>query len=340
MILRRLLLAGLAASRAGAQSGPDNSEHYCITYFGSVQGTVTLPQGPVPLRNWNGTATCPLYWSFPALEGAIFTLCPHGSTDGYWSKPSDGVAVDVTLSFRGDLTETLLHSIDRLFLTNLLITNGSVAGPFTAGGRPAVLAKDAGRSTAALPAWIINGTQEAEIYAARSEGVYFDCNNLTPAERYQYCGDFYDINKGGCWSSYQFQWNMTNPLNFTFEIFGNSAIIDISSANDYNGTGQNIVATIHFEGTTLLPAAGNTVFWNNSGVTFVQYQENANAFELVPDQEGLPLFLNNTKTGEWYDSSNQTYSVRSGSDLGVRIPSGLQVLILAVVCVGASYVGW
>jgi hypothetical protein len=337
--LHRLLLVVLAASLARGQSGPSNQEHYCITYFGSVQGSVTLPQGPVPLRNYNGTAECPLYWEFPVVEGATLTLCPAGSADAFWTSASDHLAIDVAVNFRGGVTETLARPLDSLLLQNLLVTNGSAAGPFTGGGRPAVLAKDVAQSTAAVPTWIINGTQEAEIYSVANQGVYFDCANLTPKQQYQYCGVFEDTNSGGgCWSSYHFRFNMSNPLNFSIQFTSDSAIVEISSANNYNFTGQNILASIHFQGTTAIPALTDAAFWNNSFQTFAQYQQQANSFELVPDQEGLPLFLNHTKTGEWYDTSNQTYSARSGSGPSIWPPAVVQILLLAIFLhMGASY---
>jgi hypothetical protein len=326
--LRRLLLAALAAALASAQSGPENSDHYCITYFGTIQGSVTLPAGPIPARNYNGTTACPLFWQFPAAPGATLVLCPAGTGDDYWAKPGDALAVSAALNLRGDESEVLSRPLDDVYLQNLLITNGSVAGPFTAGAQPAVLARDGARSTPAVPAWVINGTQAAEIYETPNQGVYFNCANLAPGQRYQYCGNFDDTHSGGCWSEYHFTWNMTQPLNFSIEFTSTSATMEISSANDYNSTGHNILASLHFQGSTAIPPVADTAFWSNSFVNATQYQQHANAFQLVPDQEGLPLFLNGTKSGEWYDTANQTYSARSGSG---RISGGKQMLLLTIL---------
>jgi hypothetical protein len=332
MARRHRRIAVFAALAFNGRTAAIDQTRFCIRYFGSVDGTVSLPQGIIPPRNYNDTAACPVAWSFPSIEGATLELCPPSTI--LYGQQSDHIAIDATLSFRGQISEVITRPIDTLLVRSLLITNGSVAGPFSADGQPAVLAKDTTQPTQSTPSWTITGNEAAEIDTQdHLAGVYLSCQNLRPEQQVQYCGVFEDSQYGGCWSEYHFRFNMSNPLNYTFTFSTNGATVDLTSLNDYNNTGQEIKATIHFEGTPTLPVASDLTFWNNSEQSYDSYVEEKNAFTLVPDEKGLPLFLNKTKSGEWYDTSNQTYSgpsARSDADGRVSIEGSALMLALGL----------
>lgn len=209
------------------------------------------------MTRYNGTIFCPLHWEFPAIGGAVLQICPPPEIYGEIAKPSDGIAISVSMRYGyvvRDMATTQLSLGD-----DVLITNGSVRGPFSFGSQPAVLVRDLTRD---IPdAWIINGTKGA-IYDGDGNGVSCDCWSLSPEQRHQCCGYTALPPSIDCWSSSHIMWKSMNPVNFTVKFTGDSTTLDIASANDYNNTGQDILATVHFSGVAVIPAAGDAAFWN------------------------------------------------------------------------------
>ena len=296
---------------SSASSRPLNQIDYCVRYFGSIEADLQLPKEAVPQFNYNGTIRCPTDWDFPVLEGATLTLCPPFN-GLYTDEDKDHIAMDATLSFRGQSSQLLDRPVDALRLVNLLITNGSVPGPFTKNGKPAVLARDEAASNSVTSTWTVNGTEGAIIDPSARPGVYFSCGNLPESWRSgKYCGVGQDSD-GGCFHDQQMRFNMSTPLNFSIRFSPFQASVDLSGHNPYNRSGFESSARIRFEGTTNLPSVVDYDFWRNSEMVYEVYQGYRNQIRLVADDKGFPVFQNLTPSGEWYATVNQTYKVNGG----------------------------
>jgi hypothetical protein len=326
---RRLFL-GLLVTPAAAKYIPFNEYQYCVIYFGSIEATLYLPDGGVPEKNYNGTATCPRKWEFPTTVGATFQLCPPFG-GAYTDESRDHIALDATLSFRGAGQIEISRPVDYLMLRDLLITNGTVTGPFSAGGTPAVIVEDKAQSDLSRTTWTINGTQGAVIDETLGGNVFFSCQNLTPEQLgLRYCGNDLDQQDGGCFFNQMFRFNMQLPLNFTMTFTSTRATVDLFAEMPYNKTAFNSVAQVSFTGTTDFPSVTYYDFWNNAEKTYEQYQLLYNKYiKLVPDKNGLPVFWNDTDTGEWYATSNQTFSKPSAGARAGRIIGALPLAVLA-----------
>jgi len=327
-----LLSAGLwAVSVARSDDIVLNQFEYCIRYFGSVSASLTLPKDGVPQYNYNGTIRCPTEWSFPTIKGATLELCPPSSAS--YDKPSDGIAIAATLSFRGQISEELDRPIDALVLRDLLITNGSVQGPFSSNGKPAVLEPgQAPISSELLPTWTINGTQDALIDTGdHKAGFDLDCNNLQGKQKYQYCGFAQDEDDGGCWTHQAFSFSMKTPLNFTILFNNHEADVWINVTNPYNNSALTTAVEIKFGGTRDLPSVVDYDFWTNSEQVYEVYKNEESKMEFQPDKNKMPVFWNNTRSGEWYATVNQTYSQTSGATARSVVTLATQLMVSIVV---------
>lgn len=314
---------------------------YCITYFGRINAIVDVPD-IVPKKSFDGTRTCPRTWNFPDTIGATLELCPpEDYASSYWFGQSDSIAMSVNLQLGGrNGTRTL--PIDALSFGQLLITNGSVKGPFTNDGKPAVLEEDAAQTKKeGYPSyWVINGTEKALIAAPNttdaphSGGVWFDCNNLP--NKYQYCGTSGDVDGvKGCWSSQHFPWDMQAPLNFTIKFHSEGATVQISAEAEatVNGTGLGSFAHAHmdFTGDRAMPSVTDIAFWDNTANEYEAYAASRHDdMGLDPDGQGFPMFVNETKGDERFFTRNQTFSVESAA-WSRKLPT-LMVVLLSVVC--------
>jgi hypothetical protein len=295
-----------------ASSTPLNQYQYCIRYFGSVKAKLELPKEAVPEFNYNGTIRCPTSWDFPTIEGATLQLCPPFN-GLYTDEAKDHIAMDATLSFRGQIAQQLNRPVDALRLVNLLITNGTVPGPFTKNGKPAVLARDDAASNLVTTTWTINGTEGAIIDPSTRPGVYFSCGNLPESQRFgAYCGVGQDSD-GGCFHDLRMVFNMSTPMNFSMRFSPSQASVDMTGRNPYNRSDFESFATVRFEGNTQLPSVVDYDFWRNSESVYEVYQSEQNRIRLVPDDNGFPVFQNLTSSGEWYATANQTYKANGGA---------------------------
>ncbi|GAB1315629.1 hypothetical protein MFIFM68171_05839 [Madurella fahalii] len=296
------------------------THEYCIKFFGGVSAEVLVGEGWQG-RNYNGTIRCPDSWRFPSMRGAIMTLCPVSPDGPIYSPGTSGLAIDAKLEFH-HRSGLLSRPIDQLALQDFLVTNGSVPGPWEEGGEPAVLAPHAWDPRQNGPHWTINGTERALISAptnsSKRNSVYLDCANLPAAQQTQYCGTGEDIDVGGCWSRQYFILSMQDAMNFTFRFSNYEASALIYTTMDWvyeNGTNMGpSTAVIRFGGERELPSVVDYDFWTNSEANYEFEQANLNNMEFVPDHAGMPLFLNRTESGEWYDTMNGTFSVPSSSD--------------------------
>jgi hypothetical protein len=303
----------LAALTALARAIVLNQYQYCVVYFGSVTADLTLPEQAVPDLNYNGTIPCPRSWDFAREAGATLRLCPPSSALWY-DEHTDGMAVEATLSLRGQVAVQLDLPVDALRLRNILVTNGSTPGPFTKGGVPAVLARDAGRSSAVATTWAIQGTERALIDTGDRPGVYFSCLHMSRDQRgAKYCGVGQDASQGGCFTEQTFRWGLdrANSLNFTIRFSPVEAEVVIATSNQYNGSAFNSTANLMFSGKTDLPGVADDDFWGNSETSYEVYADEANDILLVPDDKGMPVFQNMTRSAEWYAAGNQTYSTKN-----------------------------
>lgn len=321
-----------------------NQYKYCIKYFGGMRAELDLPRGAVD-KNYNGTVTCPLSWSFPAERGATLTICPISSA--YFSEPSDGITIEVDLSFEPRGGE-LNRPIDGVSLRDLLITNGSVPGPFTAGGVPAVLAQDPARSTEFLPVWTINGTEQSLINdktnKSRGEGFYLSCNNFDRSKLTKYCGFFQDSQEDGCWVDTTFKWTMEGPgrVNYTIRFSDSSASVEFWTrqehfrTSDGSPTGFADEAYFVFGGDRDLPSVVDYDYWTNAFSDYETEKAALNDFHFQADDQGFPVFVNRSTRAETYSARNGTYTNRSwGARTGV--PLGMWAVATLSACVLAFW---
>ena len=312
---------------------------YCTRWYGSVRGSIDL-EDVVQENNYNGTIFCPDSYDFPsattALAGAIMDVCPP------LSYIDDTNAIEVRLSF-SDASSVLSGPIDNLDLENILITNGSVTHAFENNALPALLQPDPQRSTRFIPSWVVNGTQYALSQAPDEDddsmGVYLDCDY---EGSYGYCGGYEDIHDGGCWSRQSFVFNMRSHLNFTIRFSDSQASFEIWAAQElYNAqqpTGKNAKAYISFEGTRQLPSIVDYQFWENSPQTDYEHEQaflsTRQFLKWVADEKGMPLLLNNTKNGEWFDAGNGTFKAENGADSIVSrlgsVPTAFAALLVTL----------
>lgn len=298
-----------------------NQYQYCIKYFGSVRAELTLPEEVLD-KNYNNTIRCPTDWSFPTERGATLTLCPPSSS--LWNDDSDGITLEAKLEFYGDRTGVLSRPLDAVTLRNLLITNGSVPGPFTNGGKPAVIVEGPARSTTYIPAWTINGTEKSMIdnptNTSRREGFYLSCNNLSEKQRFgQYCGFAQDEDADGCWISQTYVWSMTGPgaVNYTIRFSDVEASVEFFTrqehfrSSDGEGTGFFDEAYVVFGGGRALPSIVDYAYWQNSMTDYETEKAALNDFHLRADDQRFPVFVNMSERAETYSTRNGTYTGRS-----------------------------
>jgi hypothetical protein len=342
-----LLPTLLSLTTAQTQDPSDlvlNEYQYCIKYFGTVEAVIDLPSS-LPDYNYNGTILCPGSFSTPYISGATLEICPPLSDYG------DPVylALRATLTFRPRNTY-LTGPIDILSLAPA-ITNGSVPisvfndPQFT----PAVLAKDTQESTRFSPVWTVNGTGASFLNSdptSSNQGVYISCDYEDTGI---YCGGYEDQHaaNGGCFRSQQIDFNSpaTTSLNYTYRFSAQEATVDLSILSEYitylgRATGENTEINLKFSGTRGLPSVTDYDFWENSESDYEvekTYYEERKGMQFDEDQEGLPLLVNRTESGEWYDSANGTYSVQSVNGVGrLGVGGGVGGIVLGVVVV----VGW
>jgi hypothetical protein len=324
-----------------------NQYEYCIKYYGTVQAEIELPSESIPTYNYNGTILCPLDIYTPYIAGATLNICPP-----YSSYPSDNLALQATLELRTAGYE-LSGAIDSLSLSPTLITNGSVPPSFfdVPNNIPAVLQKDIHESRQFLPVWTVNGTSAALTdytdATDDTQGVYISCDY---GSFNQYCGgyeDLHDAATGGCWRSQTIPFNMQSNLNYTFRFSASEASVDIWTEDEYvtylgNRTGTNTKVYLRFGGTRQLPSVVDYDFWENSNSNYeveTAYIEKSTTLKFEEDEEGLPLFMNQTETGEWFDTANGTYSTQdiNGRASAMRSNIGVVgVVVLIVLWFGGS----
>jgi hypothetical protein len=314
-----------------------NQYQYCIKYFGAIKADLDLPRGAVN-KNYNGTITCPLDWSFPTERGATLTICPT-SSNGF-SEPSDGITIDIELSFQPKTGE-LSRPIDGASMRDLLVTNGTVKGPFTNGGTPAILAEDPERSTQFVPVWTINGTEQSMINnknnKTRGEGFYLSCNNFDRSKLTKYCGFFQDTQEDGCWVDTTFQWTMEGPgrVNYSIRFSDSTASVEFWTrqehfrTSDGSPTGFFEEAYFVFGGDRNLPSVVDYDYWTNSFSDYETEKENLNDFHFQADDQRFPVFVNKSTRAEMYSTRNGTYTNRSWA-LTTHVP--LVTVVITTIC--------
>jgi len=332
-ILASALLLGVA--EAAAPEIVLNQYQYCIRYFGGISADLDLPRGAVQ-KNYNGSVTCPLSWSFPTERGATLTICPISSN--IFSEPSDGITLDIELSFlprNGELS----RPIDGVQLRDLLVTNGTVKGPFTNGGTPAILAEDPDRSTSLLPVWTINGTEQSMINnknnRTRGEGFYLSCNNFDRSKLTKYCGFFQDSQEDGCWVSTSFVWSMEGPgrVNYTIRFSDSTASVEFWTRQEYfrrsDGapTGFFEEAYFVFGGDRNLPSVVDYDYWTNAMSDYENEKADLNDFHFQADDQGFPVFVNRSTRAESYSARNGTYQNRSWGST-ISVPSAIYAVAM------------
>lgn len=314
----------------------DRPDKFCVKYFGSVEVLLKLPQES-PSKNYNGTVDCPLEWHFEGTKGGTLTICPP-SYGLWWEEKKDNINLDVELRFSNGAVTESYKPIDNVLLQHLLITNGSITGPFSSNGTPAILAPDKKPLvTQRFPTWTVNGTQRALIDSnlwRTARGAYLTCDTLPDRGAPQYCGDPYDIRQDGCWSRTQLGFNFTNPMNFTVRFSTAEATVDLwfeQAYTRYDGTsvGANQKVYMQFTGDRKLPDEDDLEFWDTSELNYTYEDINWNDIAFLPDEEGFPYFINDSTSGakESYYTSNTTGIERSGS---ARTAGALSTLGLAV----------
>ncbi|KAK3315593.1 hypothetical protein B0H66DRAFT_565628 [Apodospora peruviana] len=322
-----------------------NAYSYCIKYYGSVSASISLGEGWLG-KNYNNTITCPTSWDFPTLKGATLTLCPPESNPGgkgpFYAPDARGLAIDAKLEFR-HVAGILEKPIDHLALTDFLITNGSVKVP---DGKPAVLAPHDWSRSYIGPQWSINGTEESIVSEPKRSGggvsLYLDCANLSNKQRgSDYCGTGEDEDVGGCWRSQTFVFNMQDRMNFSIGFHNFEAEATVFAGQDWvyrNGTNMGTSEVVlTFAGRRELPSVVDYDFWINSEMNYESEKEDLNdQFRLEEDATGMPLFLNATQSGEWFDTANGTFSVLSGANRGGVAGKGVVVMWASMVV----FVGW
>ena len=350
VLLTPLLLLPISSAQTDPEDLVLNEYMYCIKYFGYLQADVELPD-TIPDYNYNGTELCPASFTvYPGISGATLEICPPTSNYG----EDQALALSASLTFHPSGGQ-LDGPIDYLELAPTLITNGSVPPSHfdVPNGVPATLAKDIHESEPAIPVWTINGTGASLTDYPNadddSQGVYISC--AYPGSNV-YCGGYEDTHDevtGGCFRDQQFAFNMRSNLSYTFRFDINEASVDIFTSAEYvtylgNHTGGNTELNLRFYGTRQLPSVVDYDFWENSESDYEvesQYFEERQGMTLEEDERGLPVLVNRTESGEWYDSANGTYSVQSingGGAAGLRSMGVLGILGLAGV-VGILLIG-
>jgi hypothetical protein len=310
---------------------------YCIRYFGSVRADVDLAT-TVPQFNYNGSIPCPRKWAMPRVRGATLTFCPFPD---YVKNPS-GSMMEIEFSLRG-MTSIERHlPVDDLSLRDILLTNGSMPGPFPNGATPAVLTYDTEKSTQFFPSWILNGTQ-ASLYEDPTtrgnpkSGVFFSCQDLTkndyPKERY--CGWYQDYD-AGCWISQTIPFSMQGAVNYSITFNNNEATVKLWTTSEWyqndSYTGANTTAYVEFGGTRSLPSVTDYDYWRNSETVYEVEKENVNSMKWETDDNKLPVFINNTATKETYAARNQTFSTNSSP------PTIIPLSLYLIIALAASWV--
>ena len=323
-----------------------NEYQYCIKYFGYVQADIDLPKDSIPTYNYNGTSLCPTSFWTGYVSGATLEICPPTLNYG----EENALALTATLAFRTSGGE-LNGPIDNLSLSPS-VTNGSVPASFfnVPDANPGLLTKDLIKSEPYAPVWVINGTQasltEYPDASDDSHGMYISCSY--PGANI-YCGgyeDTHDALTGGCWRAQSIAFNMHTPLNYTFRFARNEASVDIFTSSEYvtylgNRTGGETHVYLQFSGTKQLPSVTAYDYWENSDVSYeveAMYVAERKGMTIEDDGEGMPLLVNQTGGGEWYDSKNGTFSVQSinggkGNDAGGRMRVHWLGVVLGIVMV-------
>ncbi|KAB5540565.1 hypothetical protein GE09DRAFT_260267 [Coniochaeta sp. 2T2.1] len=340
-LVTTLLLAIIQTGRAETVL---NQYEYCIKYFGSMSANLGLPRGAVQ-KNYNDTITCPTDWEFPTQRGATLRICPIMSS--YWSEDSDGVTLDIELSFMPKTGE-LNRPIDGVGLRDLLVTNGTVPGPFTAGGIPATLAEDPKRSTSLLPVWTINGTEQSMINnknnRTRGEGFLLSCNNFDRSKLTRYCGFSQDVEEDGCWVHTTFQLTMEGPgrANYTIRFSDFTASVEMWVRQEYfrrsDGapTGFFEEAYFVFNGGRDLPSIVDYAYWTNSFTDYEQEKADLNDVHFEADDERFPVFVNRSTRREAYSARNGTYINRSWGST-THVPVSMFVITAFSALVSGVY---
>jgi hypothetical protein len=334
----------LSVAEIQAASNVVISEYkYCIRYFGSVRAELDVPN-IIPTFNYNGTIRCPRSWRFPTVSGVTLTLCPPNEYGESWNKRTDGVAITALLSLQGRTGGLLDLPIDNILLDRLLVTNGSVSGPFSNSGKPAVLAEDVERTRkgTGLPVWTINGTQSSIIGWPEKKskaGIYFSCTNMEEKDKFgNYCGVSYDDYGAGCWNNHAFSFSMQSPLNYTIRFDNHTASVEMWAENEFapNGTstGSFTKVFVVFGGLRDLPSVTNFDFWKNSEQNYEVEKSELRDFSFIADEKRMPVFVNNSDTSVWFSTANNTFSANTNAagrpETGVLIWLAVVSLVYAL----------
>jgi hypothetical protein len=308
-----------------------------ITYYGSVTANIFVAS-TVSQFNYNGNTECPRTWDLGIIQGARLRLYP-GVIDSSNVEPYPGLAQHGGLAMRVDLmaghaASALSYNIDGIDLHDILITNGSTAGPFMNGGTPAVLAPDParlvdGRWYAGNPVWTINGTEDAFVLDQYPQ-MLLQCENSRDRG---YCGYFQDTRQNGCWAQQWFSFGMQEqPANFSIRFSNQEATFDLWIEGEYNSTGRNSVAHVVFTGYRDLPSVTDYGFWTQSPLNYEVEKGHVNAMSLESDYNHMPIFRNATDTLDWWSTANGTFRFESGAaTLGMLVGSWVSLMCLVIL---------
>lgn len=322
-----ILYAALASFCIGAELNPDFSA-YSVTYFGDLTANITMSHG-FSVRSDNRTESCPPSWHF-SHHGAVLKLSPYM---GYaWPKSvQEAQAMDVVLRY--DRVNGKNTSANWAIFKDIFISNGSVSGPFENGYKPSEIVLDKSDDETDTPSWTVNGTQASFLLddpRLLSRVFSFNCSESESG----YCGNNDDRSREGCWPGQRFNLNSSTPANFTIRFDDYSAWVDIWMAQPWvhqNGTNMgDAQAHVQFKGGRDLPSDTDNKFWDNNQYTYEMGRDDVNDIQLKEGSSGMPLFYNNTNTGEWYSAGNGTYSASAGWVIGVPDTTGIYVAIAAM----------
>ncbi|KAK2879446.1 hypothetical protein FQN49_000881, partial [Arthroderma sp. PD_2] len=277
----------------------DNWSSYCFTFEGNLTAKFDVADD-YPEFNFDGSKRCPRSWDFNEQpEPAVLRLCPP--IDHRSITKNTSLALDVALKATGD---SLLRHFDQAIrefkLYDMLVTNGSVPGPYIEGVvNPAVLAPDK-QSSNANGTWTIKGTEQSLFeegsFDTEDRMAWLSCERIR-TEMHSYCGTNLDLRGQGCWQSDWVVWTPdSGNLNYTFRFDNSSAEVNIStkheymnSSNDYTGSYSHV--KFSFIGSHNIPESK-------------YYSEYV--IRLISDDTGMPALLNITD-GAKYFARNSTF---------------------------------
>lgn len=312
----------------------------CIHYFGDVRADIVPPA--ISKYNYNGTILCPDDWSFD-VPSAIFKICPP-----WYGDFSTTLDVSLLLGSPGLEVDS---SVDALRLDQILITNGSVPGPFENDADPAILAPYKELYDYLGPRWTINGTQAALYKSPDSnhsvQGAWVDCNE-PPAKQSDidqifdgdYCGGYYDVHHGGCWAYQYFLFSMQRPLNFSIRFDQTGSSVKFSTRQVYpylnvsTGPKSARETYVHFEfsGDIHRPSVTDYDFWEHAAIDYETVDANDNSIRLSEDSSGMPIF-NAHADGNWiwYAAGNRTYSENGAASCIMDARKSREVVVVAAI---------